>query len=536
MEAVMHDAMNLYLLARLLAGAPTTTIEIAEMDGLRDVAQAIIQAGEDNRLHAFEAAIAGRPDASELRRAVMAADPSSPPLKPQPLDKLWEDVNIMPPLSDLARLPDKVEASASSAGSWLNTYVDYAIQRAPMLPALFHESAGLWLLSLAIARRLKVAMPHGDIYPNLFLLWVAPTTVYTKSTGLTVAREIAEDAVPHLLLSSEFSPEGLLDDMSGKPPANLNELPESQRNAWNQSQKYSSRRGLVLDEASSLFANLKRDHNIGLSEALMRFYDCSNHSGRTRGRGLVVVKDSYMSFIGATTEISLRQADVNTLWQSGLWPRFGLIVPTEPPAYKRCIAVPSRPEELVEHLKKVAENHLPVPNSLDDFPDARCMLLGPGVFDAWQHYDQCIYQILLSDTPPAQPLFGIYGRLPTHALKIAACLAVADWDGSNNTPTIDVCHWARAQKIAETWRAGAHQLYYTLTGIVEEDSLERRILSRIAKLGEKGLTIREIYRAERSKREAIEPVVRRLAQEGLLESFRPEGGKTEYFRCQGYDS
>jgi hypothetical protein len=59
---------------------------------------------------------------------------------------------------------------------------------------------------------------------------------------------------------------------------------------------FSSRRGPILDEASSLFADLKRDYNTGLAEALMRFYDCGNHSGRTRGRNLAVVKNSYLPY------------------------------------------------------------------------------------------------------------------------------------------------------------------------------------------------------------------------------------------------
>ncbi len=527
---MMPNTLNLYTLARLLAGLPGESVDISKMDGLQDVALAIINA--DDRVKAFETAIACRPDAEELRRAIMAIDPGSPPLTEttETLDALWEDIKIMPDLPKVAHLPRKVETSAQSAGKWLNTYVDYASQRAPMLPVPFHESAGLWLLSLVIARRLKANMPHDQIFPNLFILWVAPTTIYAKSTGLKIAREIAEEAIPHLLLSNEFSPEGLLDDMAGKPPQNLSELPDKQREAWQQSQRFCSRRGLVLDEASSLFAGLKRDYNTGLAEALMRFYDCGNHRGRTRGRGLAVVKDSYMSFIGATTDTSLRNADVNQLWMSGLWPRFGLIIPTERPQYKRFLSMPDRPQEIVDHLKAIAEEHLPVPDNLDDFPGARSVALGAGVFDAWRNYDEAIFSILLNDNPPAESLFGIYGRLPTQALKVAICVAVADWDGSNNAPIVEIEHWARAQQITETWRSSAHQLYYTLTGVTEEDTIERRILNRIAKTQKQGMTIREIYRAERCKREEIEPVVYRLLKEGLLDEHRPAGAKTEYYR------
>jgi len=160
--------------------------------------------------------------------------------------------------------------------------------------------------------------------------------------------------------------------------------------------------------------------------------------------------------------------------------------------------------------------------------------LGTGVFDAWANYDKAIFSVLLSDTPPGEHLFGIYGRLPTQALKISTCLAVADWDGENQAPTIQLPHWHRAQLICEQWRAGAHQLYYNLTGIAEDDSFERRLLNRIAKFGETGITIRELYRAERRKREDIEPVINRLVREGLLDEYKPQGKKTEYYRLIGY--
>jgi len=352
-----YDPNSILSIAKLLAGYPKDQIDLANFNGLKDVAQAVMVSA--NRLEGFEQAIQSRDDANDIRQAVFSVDPAYTP-DDDPARKLLEiyhddQILLMPELPALALPTPQQESEANASAAWLNTYTNYAHQRAPMLPREFHESAGLWLLSLAIARRLMVAMPHDNIYPNLFILWVASTTIYSKSTGLKISREIAEEAMPYLLLSNEFSPEGLLDDMAGKPPPNLMELPDVYRNAYEQSRKFSSRRGLVLDEASSLFAGLKKDYNTGLAEALMRFYDCSNHRGRTRGRGMAIVKDSYLCFLGATTETGIRQADITGLWTSGLWPRFGLLVPTEKPQFKRFVTPPTRPEELVTHLQNISK-------------------------------------------------------------------------------------------------------------------------------------------------------------------------------------
>ena len=233
--------------------------------------------------------------------------------------------------------------------------------------------------------------------------------------------------------------------------------------------------------------------------------------------------------------MSLRTADIQSLWLSGLWPRFALLVPQDKPTYRRYIDPPQQPQHLTEHLTQLTTQHLPAPTNDDDYPQPRGINLGQGVFNAWQAYDEAIYSnILLSETPPPEQLFGIYGRLPTQALKIASCLATADWDGQTNAPTIQINHWWRAQIITEHWRAGAHKLYHTLTGITQNDTDERRILSLIADSGENGKTLRQIYRAERKKPHEIEPVVERLVRDGLIDEFTPDKSRTKFYRIAVY--
>ena len=42
-----------------------------------------------------------------------------------------------------------------------------------MTPRLFHEGAALYLVGVAIARRVVLHMSYGPVYPNLFVLWLA---------------------------------------------------------------------------------------------------------------------------------------------------------------------------------------------------------------------------------------------------------------------------------------------------------------------------------------------------------------------------
>ena len=132
-----------------------------------------------------------------------------------------------PSLSDLDGCPElpaeaRIDpAIGKDAGAWLDDYTAYASQISPMTPRIFHESAGLWLISTAIGRRLVLLMSFGQVYPNLFIAWIAQTTLWNKTTALNVARDTARSSFPHLLLPQDTTPESFLADLAGREPDKL---------------------------------------------------------------------------------------------------------------------------------------------------------------------------------------------------------------------------------------------------------------------------------------------------------------------------
>ena len=184
--------------------------------------------------------------------------------------------------------------------------------------------------SVAIARRVRLRLRHDDLFPNLLVLWICDTTIYAKTTGLNIAKRFARSVFPHLLAVSEFSPEALLDDFAGRQPLGLQDLPEEDRSLWTERRNFAAQRGIVLDEAASLFSSFKRDYNAGLPYYLLRLSDCDPEVEKlTRGAGKVVAHDTYLSFLGSTTAAALMRTDLDFLWGSGLWPRFALLTPSE---------------------------------------------------------------------------------------------------------------------------------------------------------------------------------------------------------------
>ncbi len=68
--------------------------------------------------------------------------------------------------------------------TWLRHYLNWAGTTGNQTPLIFHQAAGLWLLSTAIGKRLYGEAPWGvRLYPNLYLMLVADTTFYRKPTA-----------------------------------------------------------------------------------------------------------------------------------------------------------------------------------------------------------------------------------------------------------------------------------------------------------------------------------------------------------------
>jgi hypothetical protein len=489
--------------------------------------QAIVLSGGDDRLAAFDGALSGLPEdqASMVRflvgregRAILQgqadSDPEAPPATAS---------TTIPDLPQESRLAPELQARAAEAGRWLDAYVSFACDVSPLTPPELHQSAGLWLGSVAIARRVRLRLRHDDIYPNLLILWICDTTIYAKTTGLNIAKRLARSVFPHLLAISEFSPEALLDDFAGRQPLGLQDLAEEERRLWTERRNFAAQRGIALDEAASLFSSFKRDYNAGLPYYLLRLADCDPEVEKlTRGTGKVVAHNTYLSFLGSTTAAALMHTDLDFLWGSGLWPRFALLTPTaELPAWRS--PVPGQcdpPQELAHTIQRLAKEKLPK-QVFPAAPAVRDVQLGEGVHTAWRAYAKAmIRDILTSRAAPDKRLWGVYGRLPSQALKAAVILAALDWaeDDREPAPLVSLAHWARGQAIAESWRASAHRLLDSLTNrrVSEERDREDRILRVIQAAGSGGITSRSIYRALGLRRVEFELAVAGLVRDGLI--------------------
>lgn len=426
------------------------------------------------------------------------------------------------PEPDVPPLPVGIDSFESSTG-WLNQYQIYAMQISPMTPVDFHQSAGLWLASVAIARRLKVSLSFGDIYPNLFILWVASTTLHRKTTAFDIARRIARRVMPHLLTVQDATPEALLSDLAGREPTHFEMLAESDKELWQKSRDFAAQKGLTLDELSSLIATSNKDYGSGLLETLIRLYDCDERYARsTRAAGLTIIKNAYLSLMGASTPIALAPfLNNNKMWSMGFWPRFALLTPEGRPDWKEPADNPVEPLELASRLQQLMDR-LPV-SVWPEPPGALTVELAGGVYHHWQRYNKAISYDLLTDDLDER-LHGTYGRMPTQVIKIATILAALDWR-NEPAPVIQNYHLGQAIAICEKWRASAHRVLSVVTK-TEFNVLQERIVKQVSRAGQAGATMREIYRLMKDRSPVeIEDGLNQLIKVGMIEDLQQSPGQ-----------
>jgi hypothetical protein len=431
------------------------------------------------------------------------------------LDEYYEELPLdcsdVPPLPESARVDPVL---GTDAGTWVNAYIDYARNISPMTPDLLHESAALFLAATAIARRLVLKMPFGDVYPNLFILWIAVTTFFRKSTALLLARDIAYKIFPFLLAAQDTTPEALLSDLAGKEPAFFAQLTETEQKEWQQERNFAGQRGLFSDEMSGLLAASGKDYNQGLTESLIRLYDCDpNFKRSTRGQGRITVKNSCLSILGASTPAAMApHISAGRLWEMGFWSRFAILTPEiDRPSWKEAKEI-ERPASLIDNLQHLF-TRLPAAE-FPESPQPLSVSLGTGVFQTWNRYNRVLsYDLLTPDLD--NRLYGTYGRLPTQVLKIATILAALDWT-TGNTPCIELPQLARAISIAESWRTSAHRAIVNATNSTFERE-SQRLIRIISQHEPYGVTMRDICRAMRDKKPSeIELILTDMVKAGEI--------------------
>ncbi len=164
-----------------------------------------------------------------------------------------------------------------AADGWLGEYVKWAREQSDC-PPIFHLGAGLCILGASAGNRLCTHAWGNDIYPNLWMCFIAPSGFYRKSTGVRFAAKLFAQVAPGKVLPDDFSREQFVADLA-KIPDGL----------------------MVSTEFGELIRKMGRDYMQGTREMLTALFDGDDYIRRTMKDSARVEKPAF-SILAASTE------------------------------------------------------------------------------------------------------------------------------------------------------------------------------------------------------------------------------------------
>jgi len=426
----------------------------------------------------------------------------------QPTISIVGETSSMPPLPEAAYIEPSV---ADGASPWLDAYIEHSRKWSPRSYDGFHEGVGIWVLSTVAARRVTLNF-GGPRFTSLYIALTTRTSTGAKSTAASIGMgAIADAGLTRLMAPDDATPQAFIRALSTRVPSDWAELPRERQLQHLERLAFAGQKGWYFDEFGQKVSAMMRDggHMSDFRGLLRKFDDTpATYEYVSINRGSDIIHSPYLALLASLTPADLQPfAKRNAvLWRDGLWARVAFITPP-PDAPELWGRFPDgervTPPALVLKLKdwhnRLGVNLPQVVERLDETgggtgkfdmfaapPSPRQVVLGEGVYEAFYRYHDAMQSI--ASQMPGDDLDGNYLRFSAKALRVAMLLGSLE-----NHDRVEIRHWARAQQIAESWRANLHHLYTEITG--SEQSRGEEVEGKIVKLiGDKGpLTKREIY-------------------------------------------
>ena len=199
---------------------------------------------------------------------------------------------------------------------WLKSYLEYTAGHEA--PEEFHLWVGLTMLSTAVARKCYFDNSYYKLYPNLYVILVAPPGVGKKTVSISIGTELLRVACPDTIIVAE----------KGTPEKIVNLLanPHGIRKASGGMKLVHESKGLILAPELTTFMG-REQYNEGLTILLTRLFDCPEiFTNSTISRATETLRDVYVTMLGATTPSEIGKAIPPSACGGGLLSRLNLIV------------------------------------------------------------------------------------------------------------------------------------------------------------------------------------------------------------------
>ena len=272
--------------------------------------------------------------------------------------------------------------------SYLSEYMEYASELTDA-PAQFHVFSGLSVLSTVIGDRVYIPWGDGRLYPNLWIVMIAPSSIYRKTTAIRIGCNLIRHIDETKVFPDEFSPESLLHVLEQRP------------------------QGLFFwGELRSKLAYFQRSYMAGMQSMLTELYDCPPVYRRTLLGNSFRVNNPCVGILAASTKEWLRASITEGEMKGGFLQRFMFVLAH---SKEKHFAIPAEKDMPKQNALVMMLNRIRSCEWKIDLTD----ILEP--FTKWHFKHE--QEAMMSDNE--EVLASFYARLDTYCLKLTMLYEIA---------------------------------------------------------------------------------------------------------------
>jgi hypothetical protein len=330
---------------------------------------------------------------------------------------------------------------------WIGRYLEYTLNSEAPLP--FHFWTAVSIIGGVLGRQVHFAKGHYRVYPNHFIILIAPTGRCRKSSAIAIGVKLLRHLDSINILAEKITPEALVEALTSKKKIEGTRISEDCS-------------GFIHAPELAVFLG-KQVYNEGLVALLTGLSDNPDKwEYRTRTKSTVHLQNVNLSLLGASTPDWLYDSIPQSAFGGGFMSRIIFVVQTKT---DRVMAFPPPENELtrdylIEKLRLFADTSTQFTNSP----------AGEKWYEDW--YNDLANTKAHTDDPR---LAGYFERKPDHLIRLAMVLAV----GKESGPILEEANYTEALNMLDTLEIPMPDAFLTMDEAIVGANA-RRVLKQLA--------------------------------------------------------
>jgi len=371
---------------------------------------------------------------------------------------------------------------------WVDEYAQAASEEIGS-PNGLNRLSGIVVSATALRGKAFLPMSWAKIYPNIYAMIVAASSVFRKSSSSGKVRDTLTLAqLQDLLLSNAGTSEGLMKELA----------------------RTSS--GIIInDEIGPILNSHHTKYLKDLKQDLTRLYDCGYHK-KSLSSGAIIVQEPYLNILGSTTVSRFFGSITDTDWNDGFLARFLFWTPgdNEPPNFSHRGYVLDTSEGI--RMERRGGDGLSARLRLISDKPKTGFTMSKATLDGWHDWriagEKAAYEF------GDEIVSSFVSRYNTYALKFAIILNALNGKWGNITTE----ELRAGMALADYFKQEAFNLSQAHKRQGVSGSKVQKvytIIQGIVRKGEKATTKKILQRAN-MKKDELDPCIRKLAKLGAV--------------------